>query len=211
MQLSPNVHRLEATRGSYGYLVLGDEPTLIDTGLPGRGERILAELRTHGLRPGDLAHILLTHHDIDHIGNARHLAQATGATVWAPAEDVPFIHGHQKRTGIKRLADLVVRVEGPSVQQTYEPGMRIGELEVIPSPGHTPGHTSLRLGDTLFAGDLIATAHGRLRLLSELLAWDSRILRRSIQEVGRLSFDWILPAHGDPVRRGTLWDSILDA
>ncbi len=211
MQLSANVHRLEATKGSYCYLVLGDEPTLIDTGLPGRGDRILAELASHGLKPGDLAHILLTHHDIDHIGNARFLEKATGATVWAPAEDVPYIHGEHKREGIKGLADCIVRVKGPSVHRTYEPGQRIGDLEIIPSPGHTPGHTSLRLGDTLFAGDLIATAKGRIRILSSLLAWDEAMLRRSIREVGRLSFDWILPAHGHPVRRGTLWETILDA
>ncbi|MNR81148.1 putative metallo-hydrolase YflN [compost metagenome] len=209
MKLTDRVHRIEATRGSHAYLVLGDEPMLIDTGLPGRGDRILAELASHGLRPGDLAHILLTHHDIDHIGNARFLQEATGATLWAPKDDLPFIEGTCRRPGLKGLADAIVKVNPPRGLRTFEAGQRIGDLEIIPTPGHTPGHTSLRLDDMLFAGDLIGSAKGKLRMISTLLVWDAQALRNSLEEVGKLSFDWVFPAHGDPVRRGGMWEALL--
>ena len=35
MEITKNIHLLQATKGSYAYLVLGDEPILIDTCLPG--------------------------------------------------------------------------------------------------------------------------------------------------------------------------------
>lgn len=209
MILTDRVHRIEATRGSHAYLILGNEPLLIDTGLPGNGSALLAELATHGLAPRDLAHILLTHHDIDHIGNARFLQEATQATLWAPELDLPFIEGHARRPGIKGLADLLVRVEPPRGLRTYATGERIADLEIIPTPGHTPGHTSIRLHDMLFAGDLIASSKGKLKLLSSLLAWDQDALRRSVAAVGALSFDWVFPAHGDPVRRGRMWEALL--
>jgi flavorubredoxin len=46
--------------------VLGDEPILIDTSFPGRTRAILTEIEKLGLRPSDIAHILLTHHDGDY-------------------------------------------------------------------------------------------------------------------------------------------------
>jgi hypothetical protein len=41
MEVTSGVHLLQATRGSYAYLILGDEPVLIDTSLPGRLAAIL--------------------------------------------------------------------------------------------------------------------------------------------------------------------------
>ncbi|MDR1253096.1 MAG: MBL fold metallo-hydrolase [Treponema sp.] len=35
--------------------------------------------------------ILLTHHDVDHAGNVRRIAEATGATVYIGKEDAPFL------------------------------------------------------------------------------------------------------------------------
>ena len=90
MEITKDVHLLQSTNGSYVYLVLGEEPILIDTSLPGRATAILTELQTLGLKPTDLAHILLTHHDVDHIGSARALQQATGAKLWVFEAGAPL-------------------------------------------------------------------------------------------------------------------------
>ena len=91
MEITAGIHLLQATKGSYVYLVLGDEPILIDTSFPGRTRAILTEIEKLGLRPTDIAHILLTHQDGDHIGNAHALQQASGAQVWASQEDLPYV------------------------------------------------------------------------------------------------------------------------
>src|SRR5690242_20285468 len=142
MEITGEVHLLQSTNGSYVYLILGEEPILIDTSLPGRAPAILKELETLGLKPTDLAHILLTHHDVDHIGNAKALQQESGAKLWAPQEDLPYILGQRNREGLKRLIQAFVKVETPQIDATYAPGQRIGGIEIIPTPGHTPGHVS---------------------------------------------------------------------
>src|SRR5579884_2266797 len=140
MEITQHVHLLQSTNGSYVYLVMGEEPILIDTSFPGRAATMLTELQTLGLKPTDLAHILLTHHDVDHIGSARALQQASGAKLWAPQEDLPYILGQRNRPGLRRLVQTLVRVEVPHIDATYTPGQKIGGIEVIPTPGHTPGH-----------------------------------------------------------------------
>ncbi|GMA50339.1 hydrolase [Alicyclobacillus contaminans] len=205
MQIAKNVHWITRAKGSYVYLVLGDEPVLIDTGMPNRGPDILEELRELGIRPQDIAHIVLTHHDVDHIGNAKHLKALSGATLWAPERDVPYIHGAAPRPGIKRAIASLVRHERPEVDRIYQAGQTVGGLEVIETPGHTPGHVSFRYQDILFPGDLVMTRRGKIVPSPRFLAWDHRVLMQSIDSVRRLTFDWVCPAHGQPVRRTPLF------
>jgi glyoxylase-like metal-dependent hydrolase (beta-lactamase superfamily II) len=210
MEITKGVHLLESTKDSYVYLVLGDEPILIDTCLPGHSAAILRELEALGLKPTDLAHICLTHHDVDHIGNARALQQASGAKLWAPQEDLPYILGQRNRPGIKRLTQIIVKVEVPQIDETYTPGQRIGGIEVIPTPGHTPGHVSFLFGETLLSGDLVISHKGKLQPAPAFVTWNKAALKRSLSEVKHFSFAWVCPAHGEPVQRGNLWDTFVE-
>ncbi|WDL95824.1 MBL fold metallo-hydrolase [Alicyclobacillus sp. ALC3] len=209
MKINDKVHLLESTKGSYAYLVLGEEPVLIDTGNPNHDKQIVAELAQLGLKPSNIAHILLTHSDVDHIGNAKALQAASGATLWAPQEDVPYIHGEKKLPGFRRIIGATMKVDRPNVSHTYAAGQKIGDLEVIPTPGHTPGHISIRYNDILFTGDLIMTRAGRIKPAPGFLTWDKAALQKSLREVGHLTFDYVCPAHGRPVERGNLWDAFL--
>jgi glyoxylase-like metal-dependent hydrolase (beta-lactamase superfamily II) len=210
MEITQGVHLLQSTNGSYVYLVLREEPILIDTSLPGRAATILKELQVLGLKPTDLAHILLTHHDVDHIGSAKALQQATGAKLWASQEDLPYILGQRNRPGLKRLVQTLVKVEVPQIDATYTPGQRIGGIEVIPTPGHTPGHVSFLSGETLFCGDLVISKKGKLQPAPAIMTWNKAVLKRSLSEVKRFSFAWVCTAHGEPVQRGNLWDTLVE-
>ena len=208
MEITKGIHVLDGTRGSYVYLVLGEEPVLIDTCLPGRAPTILSALSHLGLKPTDLAHIFLTHYDVDHIGNARALREASGAKLWAPEEDLPYILGERNPPGIRRLFQILYRVDSPQVDEIYQPGQMIAGLEVISTPGHTPGHVSFRFHDILFSGDLVRSRRGLLQPQPAVSTWDKGALRRSLHEVGNLAFSWVCPAHGEPVRRGNLWETL---
>ena len=209
MEIAEGVHLLGATKGSYVYLVRTSEPVLIDTGFRGRADRILAEIAAIGMRPRDIAHITLTHHDVDHVGNAHALADATGARVWASSEDGPFIRGDVRPAGLRGLMRSVVPVVPTSVDQFYELGESVGGLEVLATPGHTLGHVSLRYGDILFAGDLVTSRGGRLAPSPRMLTADRAALRRSLREVGKLPFRLVCPAHGEPIARGSLWEALV--
>ena len=209
MEITKHVHLLEAMKGSYVYLILEEEPVLIDTGLKSKFASLERSLQALGMRFEDIAHIIVTHQDVDHIGNAKALKAASKATLWSSVEDKPYIQGERKGTGVRKMIQTLIKVDHPTIDQTFAPGQRIGDLEVIPSPGHTPGHVCLLYHDVLLAGDLVKTSRGKVSPSPNFLASDKEALRRSIREVAKLSFDYICPAHGEPVRGHSFFDMML--
>jgi hydroxyacylglutathione hydrolase len=142
--------------------VLGDESTreavVIDPG--DEIERVQAVLERHALTPKI---IVATHAHIDHVGGIEKLARATGAPVMMHAEDLPLYQNLAAQA-----AWLGVRPPGViEVDQFVREGDRLScgrhALEVLHTPGHSPGSLSLYLpgenrrvfcGDTLFQASI---------------------------------------------------------
>ena len=142
--------------------ILGDESTreaiVVD---PGDDiEQILRTLQRHNLLT---KYIIATHAHIDHVGGIERLKQATGAPVLMHERDLPLYDN------IALQADwLGVPPPGiTDVDQFLKDGdsLRCGalSLEVLHTPGHSPGSLSLHLpgenqrilsGDTLFQGGI---------------------------------------------------------
>ena len=141
MQVTESVFQLDAAKRSHIFLIKAEQAFLIDTGMPGTAGQILSELRSLGVSPGDIRAILLTHHDVDHIGNAKQLQDATGAELWAAAEDVPYIAGDKKRPGVKHIIETIIRPQKPDITGTYDTNWPYSAIHVLQAPGHTPGHT----------------------------------------------------------------------
>lgn len=65
---------------------------LVDTGTPGSSEAIGAALAQVGAAWSDVTDVVLTHSHFDHTGGLTESAElASGATVWAGAQDAPEI------------------------------------------------------------------------------------------------------------------------
>jgi glyoxylase-like metal-dependent hydrolase (beta-lactamase superfamily II) len=208
MKITEEVYSLDSTRGNYAYAVLGSTVMLVDTGRPGQGPGILRDLRALGVQPGDVRHILLTHHDVDHIGSAAFLQRETGAQVWASHTDIPYILGEKPRYGIKRIVGALMRTPAPAGLKSYPESGEVEGVRVIPTPGHTPGHVCLLYQDVLFAGDLVMSMGGPLGLSRPLMTWDMDAVRESARKVGEYDFRWICPAHGQPTERGDVWEKL---
>ena len=202
MKITDNIYALESTKGAYAYIIRGDETILVDTGFPWKQKGILKELESMGIELKQIKHILLTHYDIDHIGNAAMLQELTGAEVWASEEDMPVILGIADRKGFKKYLKYLFHVKTPKDIKPFAPDMEIDGIKVIPTPGHTPGHICLLYNDVLFAGDLIENKKGKLIPYPEGWNWDNSAMLQSFDKVARLSFKWVCPAHGEPVERG---------
>ena len=202
MKIVPGVYRLEHSRFSHIYYLSGEQ-VLIDTGLPFHPGAILNELSTLG---GSVKSILLTHHDVDHTGNVRHIMEATGAAVSIGKEDAPFLSGEKHRPVRKRLFEILLHIAPPSAFNVFPEGSqnRMGDIDIFHTPGHTPGHTVFRYQNILFSGDLFREKNGRIGEMSPAMNWDNEMARRSIALLLSLDFDIACPSHGDPVRKETL-------
>jgi glyoxylase-like metal-dependent hydrolase (beta-lactamase superfamily II) len=202
------VIQLRSTRGAYAYVVAAREtdaddgsspptgPVLIDTGLPGRAKAILAELRQHDVPT--LSDIVVSHGDVDHIGNLAALVEATGARAWLPKGDRPYIMEGRPRPGVKRLIGAIVHVRPPAAAADLIGGDRVGPLVVIATPGHSPGHLAFAGPGFLAVGDALASVRGKIVPSHGLLAWDSAEAAASATRILAGYRGWILPAHQEP-------------
>ena len=195
------------------YVVRADVPTLVDTGPPGGAKKILAALRHAGLEPGDVGRILLTHRHADHAGNARELAQATGAEVHVSPAAVPYVSDAREQpkprpaTPLGRVLVPYVSVvlpwtlEPAPTQPTLVDGATVGPFRVLATPGHTEDHVSLLWEErgVLFTGDAAANV---TRVGPHPASDDPDLAVRSFRRLGETAFDAAVFGHGRPVPSG---------
>ncbi len=202
LKINDEVYVFDSTKNwSCAYLILGEEKILVDTGLPGQGKGIIKELNSLNIKAKEIKHILITHHDLDHIGNLVFLEKETGAHVWASKEDIPYIYGDKSRPGLKKIISFFMRVKKPENITSFPENQKINDVEVIPTPGHTPGHVCLIYKNVLFAGDLIRNSKGQLKPMESHMNWNETILEESIEKIADYDFEWICLAHGEPIKR----------
>jgi glyoxylase-like metal-dependent hydrolase (beta-lactamase superfamily II) len=222
MRLSDAVHVLEfegpfrGTRVTVHPVLLVDPqgPLLVDTGLPGQGDTLRRLLAQKGVELAQLRWLVLTHQDLDHIGNAPEVARGSPAEVCAHAQDAPYIEG--QRTPLKlapeRLATLAPEAraffeewaEHPPrvrVARRLEDGQRLpvaGGVRVVFTPGHTPGHLSLYLEAhrVLIAGDALVVADGQLRGPRPEVTLDMEEAMRSVAKLAELEPEFVVCYHG---------------
>lgn len=115
---------------------------LIDVGLPGAVDGIETHVSTLGYDLDDVHTVLLTHHDGDHAGGLAELLERVDATVAAHPEEAPYVAGD--REPIKSEGD---RYPPAPVDLELVGGVRFstaaGPMELVETPGHSPGHLSL--------------------------------------------------------------------
>ena len=145
------------------YLVREDDGlTLIDAALPGSAPAIIAAARQLG---APITRIALTHAHGDHVGALDDLRAALpDAEVLISAREARFLSGDLSldpdEPQTKLRGQWVRRATRPT--RTIAPGERVGSLEVVDCPGHTPGHVAFfdTRDGALIAGDAFQTRGG---------------------------------------------------
>jgi glyoxylase-like metal-dependent hydrolase (beta-lactamase superfamily II) len=162
--LNQNLIQLTRFRFVNAYLVREDDGfTLVDTTLGGAADDLIAAAHAAG---GQIRRIALTHGHGDHVGSVEALKQklGPGAQVLLGDLDARILAGEEVVEG--KLPGSWPKVQwAPDVR--LAPGDRVGSLEVVASPGHSPGHVAfLDTRDrTLIAGDVF-TSYGRVEVTS---------------------------------------------
>ena len=205
-------------KNSFVNLYLIDEPdglTLIDTGLMRSGPKaVLQKINELGRQPSDLKRILITHADPDHTGGASELKAKTGATVCSSAIEKSAI----ERGGLSRevkgnlitkaifafMGKYIMPTPPIAIDQVLSDGQILpilGGLEVLATPGHTPGHMSFWLPSqqTLIAGDAWNASTGNLRFTSAPVHWDYNAGCESVRKLEALHAQTTGCGHGPMV------------
>ncbi|MBC7958569.1 MAG: MBL fold metallo-hydrolase [Vallitaleaceae bacterium] len=63
------------------FLIKGDKYILIDTGIPKSFETIKRYMTEHGINPGDISLVIITHNHLDHTGSISKIKELTSAPV----------------------------------------------------------------------------------------------------------------------------------
>jgi glyoxylase-like metal-dependent hydrolase (beta-lactamase superfamily II) len=198
------------------YLISGARDILVDAGGPKDVPRIISFLQTHGIGPGKLQLILLTHGHWDHAGGAAQLRAALRAPVAIHRSDAEL--ARRGINGPLKATNLTGRLLQPFLDRSYppvEPDHLIEDeidltafgvaARIIITPGHTPGSLSVRTADAqLIVGDLLMggwfggwlfPARPGLHYYADDLAQ----VHASVQKVLASSPRIIHPAHGGPL------------
>jgi glyoxylase-like metal-dependent hydrolase (beta-lactamase superfamily II) len=187
------------------YLVREDDGlTLVDTGM-GMAGRIQEAAATLG---APITRIALTHAHGDHIGSLDALAAALpGVEVAISARDARLM-AKDKTLEPGESGKLRGSYPGAKTKPTrlLAAGDRVGSLEVIAAPGHTPGHVAFldTRDGTLFCGDAFTTIGGvatTARLpwrfpLAYVATWDRAIELETARALRALDPARLAPGHG---------------
>jgi glyoxylase-like metal-dependent hydrolase (beta-lactamase superfamily II) len=185
-----------------------DVTLLVDTGagphprafFPEGDARLLDELERLGVAPVDVDIVVHTHLHIDHVGwdgsfpNARYVVHEDDWAHFMSRESLA------QRPHLREKV-LPLEVERVTGETEIAPG-----VAVFPTPGHTPGHMSLRAGPFAVLGDLVAhelqvedpglvfvndmdadqAAATRRQVLGELADAGAEVVTGHFRDVGRI-------------------------
>src|SRR4051794_25346489 len=195
-----DVETIQLTRVK-AHLILEPELTLIDCGYSGSLARIERAITAHGRTMDELARVICTHGHPDHAGSARELAGVVVPILMHPADADGLQTGWTevaKRPSRGRVFAAMTPVPPhivPSADGEILP--TLGGLEVLHTPGHTPGSVCLygRRDRVLFVGDTLQARFGRVTSASTLYSDDAAGARQQVQRLAELDVQTIIFSH----------------
>ena len=215
-EIAPGVHHL-ALFGTGAFLICEDTITIVDAGWRWSGGRVLNQLRRLGRSPQEVSYIISTHMHLDHIGGMDHIKQHSSGRVAAHEDEAAFLQrdGRIKLPKPSRnpvlgtlLAPLYSLLRPPPVEVDIllRQGSRLnilGGMEVIHTPGHTPGSISLYFPSPglLMVGDALQYKGGKLDLPFRWFTADMAQAKDSVFRLAELDFDILCFSHFPPIRK----------
>jgi glyoxylase-like metal-dependent hydrolase (beta-lactamase superfamily II) len=189
------------------YLVREDDGlTLVDTMVGDSSKKILAAAERLG---APIKRIALTHAHGDHIGSLDALAEALpGVEVIISTRDARLLAKDVSLDPDEPQDKIRGSVSGAKTEptRTVTAGDRVGSLEVVAAPGHTPGHIAFldTRDQTLICGDafttiggVATTAKGTLVFpLAAMATWHKPTEIETAKALRKLDPARLAPGHG---------------
>lgn len=195
---------------------------LVDCGYLGTYDVLKQVLLEKGFTVSQLTHIIITHHDLDHIGNLHAIVKENpNVKVLASYIEEPYLTGEKEMIKIsnpgfkehfqnmlKNLPeDKKEKVKEAFDELTIEKVTVIHHNEFLPfcsgikgiyTPGHTPGHLCLYLEGykTLIAGDELNIVDGELVGPNEKFTQDMEEAIQSLAKFKKYDIQKVFCYHG---------------
>ena len=176
-------HDLVADPVGYGAPGLADFTPNIDL-----GTALADGLADLGYEPADVDHVVMSHLHVDHAGN---LDLFSDATIHVHLEELRYAWWPDAAQAVFYVDADLAPLRDPSAAVTEVVGrtdlLGDGSIEIVPTPGHTPGHQSLAVDledETVFLASDVANLHRAFD--AELVApfhWSAAEGVRSIRAV----------------------------
>ena len=211
-QVAENLYQI-SLGGVNAFLIDKNDLVLVDTGIPGSTNEIIAAIESIGRQRNDLGHILVTHSHPDHAGSLAALKQLTGAVAYMhPLETAITETGKltQDMTPAPGMEEMFKQFIGFGSSE-YEPAKvehQVNDGEELPVAGgltviHAPGHSVGQIvflwkqhGGVLFAAD---TCSNMMGLGYSLGYRDFEEGMRTLSRLSKLEFQIACFGHGAPI------------
>jgi glyoxylase-like metal-dependent hydrolase (beta-lactamase superfamily II) len=203
--ITPNLVQITRFHFVNAFLVREEDGfTLIDTTTGGGADAMIAAASQAG---GEIRRIALTHGHGDHVGSLDALKKRLGDSVQVLMPELDArIHAGEKVVDRKLTGSWPKLETAPDVR--INGGDRVGSLEVVASPGHTPGHVAFldSRDGSLIAGD-VYTSYGRAAVsnhfyvrfpFAAMATFDKRQDVESAKALRALDAKLLVVGHGPP-------------
>ncbi len=222
IEVLPGIFQLTPLRYVNLLLIARERLTLVDTGVPGSAGAVLEFIKSLGRKPSEIDLIIITHNHFDHIGGLPELRKHTPVKIAIHRDDLDptrvtypgKLTPHLIRSPVLKPFNRYFYVKQNEVDVPLKGGEvfdLLGGLEVVHTPGHTPGSISLyspkeRL---LIAGDAMAKHHGRIDPPVKRACYDFPQAMASVKKLAFFDFDIVCFGHGRPIW-GNVRDRVLE-
>lgn len=173
-----------------------DDIVLIDTGMPEHFEQLKNQLGLCKIAVKEISKIIITHAHIDHIGTIIQIKEENvDVEIWIHEADVQALYDGLP-TSDEGVKNSVMEAVKTFKDQDVLP--HLGGLEVIHTPGHTPGHVCLysKAEKILVAGDELNVVNGELVGPDIYYTPDMPLAMSSMKRLMELEIDQVYCFHG---------------
>lgn len=210
----------------YPMVLLGEKDTvLIDCGYPGSLELLEQQLRAHQINPESVTKLVLTHQDDDHIGAAAEWKEKyPKIQILASETEEPYLSGKKKNLRLAQAEAMQEKLPddqkawGEQFCERYRKLKPVpvdvvlqagdvfdwgGGCEIVATPGHTPGHISVRAlnGDFLVTGDAGVLEEGKLVVANPEFCLNLNAAKKSLDKILRLDCGEYICYHGGVLKK----------
>ena len=201
------------------------EIVLVDCGYPGFLDLISDELDKYDLSAEDLTAIYMTHQDDDHVGTAAEFkskyphikiitseletpyvsGEAKNLRLLQAEQMLEFLPENQKDFGIA-FCERLSKLQCVEVDQIVKGGDILnwaGGCEIISTPGHTPGHTSLYIKEekVLITGDAGVVENNELVVANPQFCLDLENAEKSLDKIRKMDVKTYICYHGGILKK----------